>query len=188
MILDGIWWVVLITALVLWFVQNIQHEGMHAISAKHWGATDIKFMPWPVNEEDKFSLAFWKKGHSWARLRWDDGDYDRTARGLISIAPQFTNTLILSFIIGVRWRFPDMPDVAASILAGWFVTNIVDGGYNLGTFIRKDPRKVEGKSPRTDGWKFADRLNLSAATCRVGMVAWYLWFGFHLLVPTWLVH
>lgn len=183
MILDGIWWVVLITALALWFVQNIQHEGMHALAARHWGAKITKFRPWPVNEEDKFSLLVWKKGHSWARLRWEDGEYDTTGRGLIDIAPQFAATVTLCFIIGVRWRFPDMPPVVASILAGWYVTNAVDCGYCIGGLFRKRP-----ENPCSDAWKFVTRMGFSDAAARTAMIAWYLWFGFHLFIPTWLVH
>lgn len=184
---DTIWWLVLAAALVGWFFQNVQHEGAHRILAEHWGATITKFMPWPVNADDKFSLAFWRKGHSWARLRWEDAEYDRTARGIIAIIPQAMNTAIMCFILGVRWRWPEMHTVAASLLTAWYILNIVDGGYGLGTFLRKDPRKVEGKKPRTDGWVFADRMNLGPWTCRLGILAWYLWFGFHLVVhPDWI--
>jgi len=175
MIFDSIWWVVAITALVLWFPQTVQHEGMHAIAARHWGATITTFKPYRHKGTD----GKWR----WGAMSWEGGDYDDTARGLISIAPQFANTVILCFIIGVRWRFPDMPQVLASILAGWYITNAVDCGYSIGVFFRKQPTK-----PSSDGWKFAQKLKLSPATCRLAMATWYLWFGFHLFVPSWLVH
>jgi hypothetical protein len=171
MLFDNVlFWLVPIVAVALWIPQNCQHEGMHALAARHWGAKITEFVFWPSKKAGYFT---------WAFVRWTGGSYDDTARGLISIAPQFANTVILCLILGMRWRFPDMPPVAASILAAWFLTNFVDGAYNLSTYYRKVP-----ESPRSDGWSFQSRLQLSPATCRLATVAWHLWFGFHLFLPT----
>lgn len=65
-----------------------------------------------------------------------------------------------------------------SILVGVFIINFVDGAYNLGTYYRPEP-----EDKRTDGWKFQRDWDFSSLTCRLGAVAWHLWFGAHLLLP-----
>lgn len=165
-------WLLPLVAVALWLPQNAQHEGMHALAAKHWGATITEMHLFPSRKLGSFA---------WAYVRWEGGDYDKTARGLISIAPQFANTVILSLILGLRWRFPDMHPVANTILAGWFTVNFVDGAVNLATFYRPTPK------PSTDGWSFADHLKLSPTVCRVTTVAWHLWFGFHAFIPSTLI-
>jgi len=149
-----LWWVILITGVALWIPQNAQHEGAHLLAAKHWGAETVKFWPFPGKMPNgRFA---------WAHYVYRGGKFDQTAMGLVSIAPQFTNTVIMSLLLGLRWRFPEMPTVAASILAGWYLTNFVDGAYNLSTFYRKVPEEA-----RTDGWRFCKRLQWNPSTCRL---------------------
>jgi hypothetical protein len=177
---DTIIWLVALTALVLWPVQNAQHEGMHAFMAKRYGAVITKMVLWPTDADDKFSVAFWRKGHTWAYVQWSGGDWSEHRRAAVSIAPQATNTLVLLVLLGVRvaLEFTAPIEWVFSILAGWALVNFIDGAVNLSTFYKSEP---ERKS--TDGWSFQEHAGLNKWLCRVGAGVWHLGFGAAILLP-----
>jgi hypothetical protein len=164
-------WVIALTALLLWPLQNAQHEGMHAFMAKHYGAEITKMVLWPSDADDKLSVAFWKPGFTWAHVQWKGGDYDDAGRARISIAPQATNTVVLVGLGLVRFLI-NPSELVVSLLAGWALVNFVDGAVNLATFYRPEP-----DSKHTDGWSFQHRAGVNKWVCRVGTVGWHLGFG-----------
>jgi len=181
-------WLVAAVVIALWIPQNAAHEGAHVVAHRHWGAKITKFIVYPTNAEDQFSLAFWRKGFTWACMGYNqpkDRPLDATARGVCSIAPQFTNTVVCSVLLALSWRFPDLPPALASVLVAWYLVNFVDGAYCLGTFykwgVEFDDQGLAKDG--SDGWKLQRYWNLPANLCRSGAVAWHVWFGFHLLIP-----
>lgn len=157
-------WVCVVTALLLWLPQNAQHEGAHALMVKRYGGTITRFTPYPS----------WKNGHfTWASVAWEGGEYTTKGRAAISIAPQATNTALL-VLLGAVWLSTDLPEVAASILAGWAFVNYVDGAWNLGTFYKPEPPENQ---KYTDGWSFQRNMGLNKWLCRGLAAAWHVGFG-----------
>jgi hypothetical protein len=157
-------WVVALTALLLWFPQNAQHEGAHALMAKRYGATITRFTPYPS----------WSTGYfTFASVAWKGGEYDARGRALISVAPQATNTAILLLLALVRFG-ANPSEVVVSILAGWALVNYVDGAWNLGTFYKPEPPEDR---KRTDGWSFQRNMGLNKWLCRGLTAVWHVGFG-----------
>jgi hypothetical protein len=75
-----------------------------------------------------------------------------------------------------RFDLPYGVDVA---IAGLYITNFVDGAYNLGTFYKPEP-----DVKFTDGWSFQSHWDLNKWFCRACTVLWHLFFGFCLFIPT----
>lgn len=180
MILDGtLLWLVALVAVALWIPQNATHEYAHAFVARMYGATITKVVLYPNDEEGRFSWTPWAAGHAWARVWWSGGEYTESQRGLVSLAPVATNTVILIALIAARSTLDvafGTSEVVASLIAAWAVTNFADGAYNLATFYRIEPRES------TDGWGFQRRMELPVWACRVGAVAWHATFGVFLFV------
>lgn len=174
-------WLVLALVLALWLPQNAAHEYAHVVTHRHWGAEITAFVVYPTNDAGKFSLAFWKDGFTWAHMSYRQKEpISDTAQGVCSIAPQFTNTVICSILLAIYWRFPDMPEVLASVLVAWYATNFIDGAFNLGTYYKW---WTDGEGQTSDGWRFKRHWRIPTGVCRVGAVVWHVWFGFHLLIP-----
>jgi hypothetical protein len=153
-----------LTALALWPLQNVQHEGAHALMAKHYGARITRFTPYPN----------WKSGRfTWASVAWEGGTYTSEGRAFISIAPQAANTWVL-FVLALLSTAPLTPYVTA-VLTGAVITQFVDGAWNLGTFYKWWIKEDYDK--HTDGWKFQMHFYLHPTTCRVGAAVWHLLFG-----------
>jgi hypothetical protein len=165
-------WVTSLTAILLWPLQNAQHEGAHALMAKRYGAKITTFVVYPTGADNSFSLAFWRQGFTWAHMSWKGGEWARPGRAAISIAPQAANTLALIFLGAVRW-FVESP-VLVSILAGMALVQFIDGAWNLGTFYNPEP---EEERKHTDGWSFQRHSDTNKWVCRVGAAAWHLAFG-----------
>lgn len=164
-------WLVVVIALVLWLPQNAAHEYAHVVAHRHWGALITAFVPWPT----------WKGGFTFAHMSYrqlKERPLEKTAEGVCSVAPQVVNTVVLSMVIALRWRFPEMPEILASILTAWALVNYVDGAVGLATFYRRSPK------PSTDGWSLQRTWNLSPWTCRAVAASWHIWFGFFLLIPS----
>jgi hypothetical protein len=150
---------------------------MHALVAKHYGAEIVKMVLWPTDADDKLSFKFWADGHTWAYVQWKGGEYDDSGRWKISIAPQTANTIVLTLLL-VLYAALDPSPIVTSLMAGWAVTQFVDGAVNLGTFYRPEP-----DNKRTDGWSFQDRSGLNKWVCRAGTATWHLTFGALLNIP-----
>ena len=170
MIWETLFWLLPILVLVWWIPQNAQHESAHAVAVMHWGGDILRFWPFPGRMSD---------GHwSWAHVeyRWTNGRPDITADGVVSIAPQFLNTVTLLVLLSIsRWDIGLIPN---TILCALYITNYIDGAYNLSTFYRKEP-----EVKRTDGWEFQHCWQIPVWLCRVGTVCWQAFFLVHLLVP-----
>jgi hypothetical protein len=169
MVWDTIWWVALISAVGFWLPQNVIHEGAHAVAARHWGAKIISFWPFPSKKLGYFTFAH-------VRWQWGERHVDETADGVIAIAPQALNTLLLMVILIFAPRIENQ--VAFSILFGLAVTNFVDGAYNLSTLYRKRPEKA-----RTDGWRWAVAWYVGDKQGRALVALWQLGFALMLFAP-----
>jgi hypothetical protein len=165
-------WPVAVVALVLWFWQNVQHEGMHVLVLWHWGAEITGFKPYPT-WNSSLGLCFARMGY---RIPAGVG-FNSTMEGVGFIAPQAANTLILLMLLAVS-RF-DLPYGVEVALAGLYISNFVDGAYNLGTFYRPEP-----DVKLTDGWSFQRHWGMNKWTCRICTALWHLFFGFNLFTPT----
>lgn len=186
MLSGTILWLVAAVSVALWVVQNAAHEYAHVVAHRHWGAEITKFVVYPTNADDRFSLAFWKPGFTWAHMNYRQREpLSHTAQGVTSIAPQFANTVVCSVVLGAYWRFPDMPAGIASVLVAWYLVNFVDGAFNLGTYYKwwTEFDEEGGAIASSDGWRFQKHWRIPVTYCRIGAVIWHLWFGFHLLIP-----
>lgn len=169
MVWNTVWWIDLIAALALWLPQNAIHEGAHAVAARHWGGKIIEFWPFPSKKLGYFTFAH-------VRWQWAEGHPDETADGVVAIAPQALNTLLLMVIFIIEPRISN--PVASSILFGWALTNFVDGAYNLSTLYRKRPEVA-----RTDGWRWAVAWKVGDGQGRALVALWQLGFALLLFAP-----
>ena len=161
-------WIVGVTILCLWLPQNAQHEGMHSLAAKYFGAEITRFTPYPN----------WKNGHfAWASMAWKGGEYGPLGRAFISIAPQLANTVLLTLLL-VAQVVLTLPTVIASVLAGWTIVNYLDGMWNLGTFYKPEPEQKY-----TDGWSFQENTGINKWACRVGAGIWHVLFAALIVLP-----
>lgn len=167
-------WVIALTALLLWPLQNAQHEGAHAFMVKRNGGTITKMVLYPTGQDNRFSVAFWRQGFTWAYVSWKGGEYTREGRARISIAPQVTNTVVLGVLTTIR--FLAAPgELLTSILAGMALTQYIDGSVGLGTFYKW--WVVEDEDKTTDGWSFQRHTGLNPWLCRIGAATWHLGWG-----------
>ncbi len=155
----------LLFVLLLWFPQNVQHEGMHAIAVKMFGAYDIKLRPYPKWEKGKW----WPKYFALMTYKIDKKMEDWQS-GLFSSAPQITNTVIMSVVIFIL-LFSSLPVWLTSLLFAIFIVNFIDGGANLGSLIIRK----EGYS--NDAWDAIKDFKISTNTGRVLVVVWYTVFA-----------
>jgi hypothetical protein len=177
-------WLVALGAVALWVAQNAQHEYAHIVAHRRYGAVNTTFVPFPTSYDGSFSVRFWMPGFTWAHMTYSqpkDRPLTNGERAVTAIAPQATNTVILMALLVLHW-VADLPPAVSAIFLAWYITNFVDGAWNLGTFYKW--WVTEDSQKHTDGWKFQKSLDLNPWLCRVGAGVWHLWFGFHLFVPT----
>ena len=179
MIIDApFWWAPFLVALFWWFPQNAQHEGSHALVAVLLGARITRFIIYPTNADEQFSLAFWRTGFTWASVSWENNpiEPDDLGKAIGAIAPNAANTLVLSIflILDIALELFS-PGWLHTVLTGIAITNFADGAYNLSTFYRITPK------PSTDGWKFQAYTGLPIWLCRMLTPIWQAGFGVWLL-------
>lgn len=148
--------------LLLWIPQNVQHEGMHALAAKSFGAYNIKMRPYPKWEEGKW----WPK--YWALMSYrTDGSLSDKQYGLISCAPQLTNTVIMIVVASILF-FVTMPTWLTILLFAVYVVNFTDGCFNLSSLY-----KMEGGN---DAWTAIKYFNIKLTAGRAIVTVWNLTF------------
>jgi hypothetical protein len=175
MIFSGtILWLLPVFVLTLWLIQNVSHEGAHALTAIKYGAKIVDFWPFPSTKLGTFTFAHvsWQWGEA--------GAPSNKGRALISGAPLILNTVLVTVLLASRFLFPEMGAGLATFLSAWMLTNYVDGAVSLGTFYRPEP---EFKGFLTDGWSVKHQLGVPTLWCRVTAVLWHLAFGFLVLIP-----
>jgi len=163
-----VWWMIILFALLLWFVQNCQHEGAHCIAAILFGHKITSFRPWP----GKTPAGHW----SFAYMSHKGPDLSPKQRGIISAAPIVVNTIVLialHFILLLGSFEPWL----ASLLAAYVLTNLVDGTVWFATFARKIGNYA------TDGWKVLHYWNLRSWVGRFVGIAWVLGWWIRALGP-----
>jgi hypothetical protein len=151
--------------LLLWLLQNIQHEGLHALMAAIFGAIDIKLYPFPTWEEGKVLPKYWAH-----MLYNSNGVFKDWQYGILSCAPQLVNTLIM-LIIFIVLMTVSMPHLLSLFLLALFLTNFIDGAVNLGSLIYRD------ESNGNDAWSAIFWLNIKLQTARVIVLCWYIIFA-----------
>jgi len=129
-------WLTILFALLLWFFQNVQHEGAHALVVRLAGGQIVRFRPWPHRHEGRFYFA---------SVGYRIHELPPSLEGLVNAAPLLWNTLAL-LIMGILMQEIEPVGWVASMMLGWGICNAVDGTYNLATFLRREPK------PGVDGW------------------------------------
>jgi len=163
-----------LAALLLWLPQNVQHEGMHALAAKRYGASITKLWPFPSRGED---------GHfRFAYVLWEGGEYTDREYGWISAAPQIANVAVTVLLLPLL-HLVALPAALFTILGAWAVVNWFDGSVALATFYRRAPDEESpswwpGYAEHTDGWKWQRCLSVSPWVCRGLAVLWHGGVGF----------
>jgi hypothetical protein len=174
------WWGVLLIVLVWWFLQNIIHEGAHAIVYKLLGYEITKFAPWPNKwtppGEDKPKWAFARMWCEWPEDKDPVDKPSQKLRGWATSAPVFVNTILLIILIPITSL---IDGVAHAILAGWIITNFADGTNNWRAIFIKDTGKH-----RSDMWRTIYKWELSLPLTRIVAISWFLLFACLLLIPT----
>lgn len=164
-------------ALLLWPVQNAQHEGAHALMVRLFGADVTKMVLYPTNANNEFSLAFWESGFTWAHMSWSGGEeFTHRQYASISIAPQMANVIVLELLCITRLVLGDDANPwLLSILAGVFLVQYVDGAVNFSTFYKW--WIVEDADKTSDGWSFQHHTQVSPWICRAMALIFHLGFG-----------
>jgi len=156
-------WLIPIFGILMWLVQNLQHELAHAIVAKSSGAKIIEIWPFPSKKLGYFSWAY--------VIFYFEKSPSRIQEGFISAAPFIAagiNMLLISLILGFHGMI--IHPALSTFLCVMFVTNLVDSSYGLSTFYRKKP-KIS-----TDGWKFSSAWNIPEKIVRFVPIAWKVIF------------
>jgi len=156
----------LLFVLILWLPQNIQHEGMHAIIAKLFGAEEVKIYPLPTWGPKSWIPKYFAY-MTYRNLPKDTSDFKR---GFISCAPQIANTLVIAFVILANIILP-LPAMLSIFLFALILVNFIDGATNLGSLLVRK----EGHS--NDAWDAIKHFKISTGVGRIMVFFWYLILG-----------
>lgn len=174
---NTIWWLMLLLAVPFWLMQNAIHEYSHGLMAKHWKYTIEKVRLYPdLVDKDKDGKID-KVYFAWIQFKKpEDREVNPTERGSIDIAPQLSNTAILTLSIMFRYVFfPDMWPWLASILALLAINQIVDASVNMSSLFKK-----EGGN---DSWNFVKRWEINLKWARFGVIGYMLLWWAAILIP-----
>ncbi len=173
------WWQLLLWAVLLWIPQNAVHEYSHGLMAKHWKYTIDKVRLIPdlvdIDKDGDIDRVYF----AWvATDPPKDREANPTELGSIDIAPQLSNTLILTVLFMLRYVFwPEMPMWLASPVAVWAFHNWVDGSFNMLSVFRK-----QGSN---DTWRYVRRWEIPMTRARIAVAVWVVFWGAALFWGFW---
>lgn len=153
-------WLTLLFILLLWFPMNIQHEGMHGLTAKLFGATEVKLYPFPKFKDGKLQYF------AYMTYRLEE-PISSAKRGLIACAPQLTNTIIMT-LTGLALLLCNIPGWLFSLMLALFIVNFIDGAVNLSSLFKR-----EGDN---DAWTALEKFKFKLHQGRAIVIMWYVIF------------
>lgn len=153
---------IIITAFILWIPQTILHELSHVISAKKFGAKDIKISLFPKWGKESLIPKYFSFITYNASKEISNGD-----RALIACSPQIINSIIMTTILFSNLIIP-MKSVFGCILFSFYLTNFIDGSFNLLSIFKN--------SGNNDIWKFTKSLGIGIKPARVIVILWIVLF------------
>ncbi len=172
-------WLLILFIVLLWFPQNIHHEGMHALAAKFYGAKEVKLYPFPEWSDSWFPDYF---AYMTYRFEYGDEPTDRS-RALISGAPQIANTLWLMILLPIL-AYVSMPLWLYTFVSAFIVVQFIDAAVNLSSIFRKIPRANQ------DTWNLVKYAKINPWVMRVIVLVWYILFGFFIFMEKswWIIY
>lgn len=162
------WWAFILvvagTCLLLWFPQNCQHEGLHALFARRYGATITRFRPYPHRDPEG--------GWNFASVSWiNSRKMTDKEKSNICFAPWvFNGILVILLSLGNHFG---PHHFGSAVLLGWTINNLVDGANNARLAVQAAHTKrfdeVHSDIPRASRhWGYTAPLTTAM------MIGWFI--------------